>query len=283
MYTVGINTFLFASPFTDQEVMLFPRFREWGFDAVEIVLEAPEHIHPALVKVALEENNLSCCAICAAMGPGRDLRGSFHEQRTALDYLMRVMDCMAELDCHVLAGPLYSSVGRAEAVPGAEKKMQWETVATHLRILSQYAAQRKIILAIEPLNRFETDLINTCEQGLQMIHDVDHPSLKLHLDTFHMNIEEKDQAAAIVKAGAHLAHFHACGSDRGTPGKDHINWPAIVNALKQVNYTGSIAIESFTQDVSIIAKAAAIWRMIERSQEDIAKEGARFLRARLNG
>ena len=78
---------------------------------------------------------------------------------------------------------------------------------------------------MEPLNRFETDFINTCDQGLNMLADVGSPNLlKLHLDTFHMNIEEKNQAAAIRKAGKKLGHFHACGSERGTPGGDHIDW-----------------------------------------------------------
>jgi D-psicose/D-tagatose/L-ribulose 3-epimerase len=134
---------------------------------------------------------------------------------------------------------------------------------------------------MEPLNRFETDFINTCDQALKMINDVKSPALKLHLDTFHMNIEEKDQPAAIRKAGKHLAHFHACGSDRGTPGNDHIDWPGIAKALKAVQYEGDVVIESFTQDVKVIARAAAIWRQIEPSREEIATKGVRFLKRTL--
>jgi D-psicose/D-tagatose/L-ribulose 3-epimerase len=114
-----------------------------------------------------------------------------------------------------------------------------------------------------------------------MIADVNSPALKLHLDTFHMNIEEKDQPAAIRKAGKHLAHFHACGSDRGTPGNDHIDWPGIAKALKAVKYEGDVVIESFTQDVKVIARAAAIWRQIEPSRDEIATKGLRFLRRTL--
>ena len=91
----------------------------------------------------------------------------------------------------------------------------------------RYASDHGRTIALEPVNRFETDFINTCEQGLQMIHDVGSPALKLHLDTFHMNIEEKDPAAAIRKAGGLLGHFHACGCDCGTPGNDHIDWKSI--------------------------------------------------------
>ena len=279
---IGINTFLFTSPFTDKDVALFPIFKSWGFDFVEIALEEASHIDGPFIKVALESNALSCPVICAAMGPGRDLRGSEKHQQTALTYLQEVMDKMVKLDCGILAGPLYSSVGRAEQVNESEYKRQWELVVGHLKQLAIYAQDRNITLAIEPLNRFETDFINTCGQGLQMVRDVDHPSLGLHLDTFHMNIEEKHLGKAILQAGKKLVHFHACGSDRGTPGNDHTDWESIFQAFKKINYKGHMAIESFTGDVKVIAKAAAIWRKIESSNNEIAQKGAAFLHQQIN-
>jgi D-psicose/D-tagatose/L-ribulose 3-epimerase len=131
---------------------------------------------------------------------------------------------------------------------------------------------------MEPLNRFETDFINTCDQALQMVADVGSPALKLHLDTFHMNIEEKNQPKAIRKAGKLLGHFHACGCDRGTPGNDHIDWKGIAAALKAIRYHGDVVIESFTSDVKVIARAACIWRQMEPSQEQIATKGLKFLK-----
>jgi len=103
----------------------------------------------------------------------------------------------------------------------------------------------------------------------------------VHLDTFHMNIEEKDPAAAIRKAGKHLGHFHACGSDRGTPGNDHIDWKSIASALKRVGYQKEVVIESFTPDVLVIAKAASIWREMEPNKNDIAIKGVKFLKKAL--
>jgi D-psicose/D-tagatose/L-ribulose 3-epimerase len=114
-----------------------------------------------------------------------------------------------------------------------------------------------------------------------MARDVGSPALKLHLDTFHMNIEEKNQANAIRKAGKLLGHFHACGSDRGTPGNDHIDWKPIAAALKAVRYKGDVVIESFTTDVKVIARAAAIWRRIEPTRDEIATKGIKFLRRTL--
>ena len=274
----GINTFLFTSPFTDKSISLFPKFKKWGFDTVELPIEDPDHITPSKVKAALDKNGLVCGSICACMGPDRDLRGTAAAQKTGLAYMKRLLDQMVELDCPSLIGPVYSSVGRADAVPDPEKKKQWATAVKNLKQLCQYAEKRGRTICLEPLNRFETDFINTVDQALKMVKDVGSPALKLHLDTFHMNIEEKDQAKAIRKAGKLLGHFHACGSDRGTPGNDHINWPPIVAALKSIRYNGDVVIESFTTDVKVIAKAAAIWRRMEPTRDEIAVKGVKFLR-----
>jgi D-psicose/D-tagatose/L-ribulose 3-epimerase len=230
------------------------------------------------VKRALDKNGLVCGSVCACMGPDRDLRGNAKQQKTGLDYMMKVIDQMVVLDCPSLIGPVYSSVGRADAVPENEQKQQWKTVVKNLKQLCKYAEKRGRQICMEPLNRFETDFINTADQALRMVKDVGSPALKIHLDTFHMNIEEKNQAKAIRKVGKLLGHFHACGTDRGTPGNDSLEWPPIVAALKSVGYKGDVVIESFTTDVKVIAKAAAIWRRMEPTRDEIAVKGLKNLR-----
>jgi len=277
----GINTFLFTSPFTNESTKLFTQFKKWGFETVEIPVEDPSHIDPAHVKAELDKNGLACGSVCACMGPDRDLRGTAEQQQTGLQYMIKLIDQMVTLDSPSLIGPVYSAVGRADAVPEKEYKEQWRTVVKHLKTLTNYAQKRGRQVCLEPLNRFETDFINTCDQGLKMIQDVASPALKLHLDTFHMNIEEKNQAKAIRKAGKALGHFHACGSDRGTPGNDHIDWKSIAAALKAIRYHGDVVIESFTTDVKVIARAAAIWRKMEPTRDEIAVKGLRFLKRTL--
>lgn len=277
----GINTFLFTSPFTNESTRLFKTFRKWGFESIEIPVEDPSHIDPGQVKRELDKHGLVCGSVCACMGPDRDLRGDATQQKTGLEYMMKVLDQMVVLDCPSLIGPVYSAVGRADAVPPEEYKQQWATVVKNLKTLCEYAESRGRQVCLEPLNRFETDFINTCDQALKMIKAVGSKALKLHLDTFHMNIEEKCQADAIRKAGKLLGHFHACGSDRGTPGNDHIDWKPIAKALKDVKYKGDVVIESFTTDVKVIARAAAIWRRIEPTQDEIAVKGLKFLKRTL--
>jgi D-psicose/D-tagatose/L-ribulose 3-epimerase len=277
----GINTFLFTSPFTNESTKLFKQFKQWGFDSVEIAIEDPAHIDPAHVKRELDKNGLVCGSACAVFGPDRDLRGTPKQQKNCLDYMKKVLDQMVVLDTPTVMGPVYSSVGRADAVPRAEYQKQWKTVVKTLKTLAAYAEKRGKQICMEPLNRFETDFINTCEQAVEMVKDVRSPALKLLLDTFHMNIEEKDPAAAIRRAGKLLGHFHACGSDRGTPGNDHIDWKPIAKALKDIGYKGDVVIESFTQDVKMIARATAIWRRMEPTRDEIAVKGLKFLRKTL--
>ncbi len=277
----GINTFLFTSPFTNRSTRLFASFKRWGFTSVEIAVEDPADIDPAFVKRELARHGLVCGSVSACFGPERDLRGTIRQQRAALKYVTSLLDLMTVLDCPTLIGPLYSAVGRADAVPVPERRRQWKIVVKHLQTLARHAGRGGKTICLEPLNRFETDFINTCDQALKMIRDVRSPALKILLDTFHMNIEEKSSAAAIRKAGRHLGHLHACGSDRGTPGNDHIDWPAIARALRDIRYDGDVVIESFTPEVKVIARAAAIWRRIEPTREEIATKGLKFLRRTL--
>jgi len=269
----GLNTFLYASPFTTESVKVFPKLKKWGFETVEIPVESPEHIDPAKVKAAADKAGLAIGTICACMGPGRDLRGSEEDQKTGSDYVHALIDQAVELGCPRVVGPIYSVVGLKGPHTDEEKKRDFELVVKNLGPLARHAQEKGITLCIEPLNRFETDFLNTCDQALRLVKAVKNPAVKIHLDTFHMNIEEKNQADAIRKAGPLLAHFHSCGCDRGTPGGDHIDWKEIVKALKEINYQGDIVIESFTTDVKVIAAAAAIWRKIEPKRDDIAVNG----------
>jgi D-psicose/D-tagatose/L-ribulose 3-epimerase len=274
----GINTFLFTSPFTTRSTKSFAKLRKWGFESLEIAVEDPAHIDAARVKQDLDAIGLVCGSICSCTGGDRDLRGTPRQQKIAMAYFRALLDQAVVLGAKSIIGPLYSAVGRADAVPRNDYKKQWKTVVGHLKTLSKEAENAGVQICIEPLNRFETDFINTCDQVLKLVQDVGSPALRVMLDTFHMNIEEKNPAQAVRKAGKHLGHLHACGCDRGTPGSDHIDWPGIAKALKAIRYDGDIVIESFAMNVKLIAKAAAIWRQIEPTQDSIAINGLKNLR-----
>ena len=269
----GLNTFLYASPFTNASVSMFKKLKKWGFDTVEIAIEDPAHVDPAVLKAAAAKAGIAIGSVCAAMGPGRDFRGSAADQKNAQQYLTAIVDQAAAMGCPRIIGPLYSVVGLIGSHDDQTKAAHFKLVVKNLKQLAKHAEKKGVLLCVEPLNRFETDFLNTCDQGLRLVKAVNSPVVKLHLDTFHMNIEEKHQGAAILKAGKHLGHFHACGTDRGVPGGDSLDWKPIVAALKKVGYKQDVVIESFTTDVKVIARAAAIWRKMEPKRDDIPVKG----------
>jgi D-psicose/D-tagatose/L-ribulose 3-epimerase len=151
-----------------------------------------------------------------------------------------------------------------------------------LRKAARMAGDYGVTLGIEPLNRFETDLVNTAAQAKKLIQDIDDPAARIHLDTFHMNIEEKSIYDAVVLAGKDLVYIDASECDRGTPGSGQVDWASLARGLDEIQYCGDCVIESFTPECESIAAAAAIWRPLAMSQDILAQDGLRFLRGLLS-
>lgn len=275
----GINTLLYAATFTDENTKIFKKFKEIGFDGVEIALEKKGDLDYEMTLNELKENGLKCSSICGLFGPDRDIRGPNKDYITnGILYIKDCIDACTNLECNLFVGPIYSSVGRANLETGAAKKEQWKTAVKNLKEVCKYAEDRGVFIALEPLNRFETDFINTCTQAINLIKDVGSNMLKIHLDTFHMNIEEKSSIQAILDASDLLHHFHASENDRGAPGTGQVHWSEIAGALKDIGYNRYIVIESFTPEVKIIAKAASIWRQTEKDGYVLAEKGLKFLK-----
>ncbi|MBM3708907.1 MAG: sugar phosphate isomerase/epimerase [Actinobacteria bacterium] len=280
----GINTLLYTATFCDDHVEnLFARFAKMGFDGVEIALGKKGDIDYKKTLKAFKNNGLKCASICGLFGEDRDIRGPNKEYiKNCLAYIKDCLEACASLECDLLDGPVYSAVGRASLVSEKEKKIQWDTVVENLGKVCNWAEKLGVFVAIEPLNRFETDFINICSDAVRIIKDVGSKMLKIHLDAFHMNIEEKSSAMAILDAGELLYMFHASENDRGTAGTGQVNWKAIADALRRINYDRWVVIESFTPENKIIAKAASIWRQTEENEFVLSEKGLRFLKGLLS-
>jgi D-psicose/D-tagatose/L-ribulose 3-epimerase len=284
VYGIGANTWIWVSPLTDERLAaLAPRIARWGFDAIELPIESPGDWDPGRTADLLTSLGL-IATTCAVMPPGRDLVTDDPDVVEATtDYLRACVRAAARIGARVVAGPIYAPVGRTWLLDRDSRRATVRRLTDRLRPLAEYAASHDVTLALEPLNRFETSLVNTVEQGLEVVGAVDSPGLGLALDTFHMNIEERDLPIALRAAGRWLAHVQVCANDRGAPGNDHLDWPGIVDALVEVGYAGPLCIESFTAENRTIATAAAIWRPLAPSQDELATAGLAFLRALLTG
>lgn len=275
---IGVNAWVWQSPFDKASCTLIEKAAGMGFDAFTLPVEEPELIDIATVKSVLAEHPLRL-HVSGAYGPDRDLT---HEDPTvrqnSLNYMRQSMEICASLGVKIMAGPAYSAVGKRRKISTEQKQREWDLAVTGLTLAGKMAADYGITLAIEPLNRFETDLINTAAQVKQLIGDIDLPSVKIHLDTFHMNIEEENLYDAIVLAGEDLVYVDVSESHRGTPGKGQVNWVDVAHGLRDIHYRGDCIIESFTPDCITIADAAAIWRPLASSQDALASDGCRFLK-----
>jgi len=275
----GVSTWLWTSPFSTASIAeLFPKIADMGFDVVEIAVEDPALIDVKAVQEALVKYNLKA-NVCGAFGPSRDLTNedpAVHQN--CFDYIAACLDICVALGTDFFGGPMYSAVGKARMVPAEQRKKEWDLAVHNLRIVCDMAAARGLRIALEPLNRFESDLVNTAEDVLRLVKNIQHPAAGIMLDGFHMSIEERDVEQAIVTAGDQLIHLQVSENYRGTPGTGQTPWWAYRRGLEAINYKGTVTIESFTPANQELAGAVCFWHPMAESQDGFATEGLRFLK-----
>ncbi len=280
MAQIGVNAWVWSSPVNTAEFgRLAPIVARMGFDLIEVGIESTSDLDYGRAAAIAKANGLGV-SVCAAMGPDRDLIHSDDSIRdNGMAYVRHCIDAAKTLGAPNVIGPLYSAVGRTWQATDDERKRDVDLLVRQLGALAAYAGDRGVWLGVEPLNRFETSFINLASQAIEVVDRVDHPACGVMLDTFHMNIEERSIGDAIRAAGPRMRHFHACENDRGAPGSGHVPWDEVAQACRDIGFTGPFVIESFTNKVKSIAKAAAIWRTFADSQDALAENGLRHLRA----
>jgi D-psicose/D-tagatose/L-ribulose 3-epimerase len=277
--TYGVSTWLWISPFSTSSIEpLFSKISALGFDVVEIAVEDPDLIDIEAVKKGLEKYNLKA-VICGAFGPTRDLT---HEDpavhQNCFNYIAKCLDFCVAVGNNFFSGPMYSAVGKARLLSPEKRKLEWDLAARNLRTVCEMAAERGLKIALEPLNRFESDLVNNVDDVIRLIDAINHPAAGIMIDGFHMNIEERDIESAIIKAGSKLLHVQVSENYRGTPGTGQTRWDAYRNGLAAAGYKGVVSIESFTTENQELAGAVCFWHPMADSQDQFASEGLKFLK-----
>lgn len=274
---IGANTLIWTAAFGREHLPLLAEIKEHGFDLVEIARFDWIDYPATEIRRELEKLDLGV-SYCTAFGSRE--KSLVHEdaaaRRAGIDFMKQAIDNVTATGGQVLAGPFHSPVGFLPGRRRTDDEWKWEIEA--LAELGDHAKKVDVVLAVEPLNRFETYFLNTAADGARLCAEVNHPNVGLLYDTFHAHIEEKDQAAAIRTAGRHIRHFHSCENDRGTPGSGQVDWPAVFPALREIGYDGALVIESFGYAIKELAAAACIWRDLAASPSEIAWDGIGFLR-----
>ncbi len=273
----GVSTFLWASPFTSDSFDLVYKIKEMGFDIIEVAVEKKELINWVRLKEIVQETGLQV-TISGAFGLERDISSSDPNIRSkGLKYITDCIEIAQNMGSPIFGGPVYSAVGKTRFISDEQKKRERGWCIENLIKVSKIAGDRGIIVGVEPLNRFETDMVNTADQAVSLVKEVDHPNIKVQLDTFHCNIEEKNIPDTIRKVGKDLlCHIQGNESDRGTPGTGNVDWIGIKDALTDIGYDKAIVIETFGEVSEEIARAASIWRPLANSSDELAIEGLQF-------
>lgn len=281
---VGIISMQFIRPFTGDDLHYFQAAAKLGFDFVELLVPEPEdNLEIGSVNRAAQDAGITL-VLAARVNQQRSVASdNTEEQIGGMDYLKRCVEVAVQLDCTIVGGPLYGEpmvfAGRPP-VPRNDDDIarRAERTVSAFRKVAPFAQSAGVTLAVEALNRFETDILSTTRQACEVVDAVDNPSFKLMLDTFHMNMEERSIPDAIRMAGDRIAHFQANENHRGHPGTGHIDWTAVMRALAQVQYTGPISLEPFRRADDRVALPIAHWRPPHENEDDKLRAGLGVIR-----
>jgi D-psicose/D-tagatose/L-ribulose 3-epimerase len=250
-----------------------------GFDVIEVLVTSAEpHFDTNQVRKRIRDAGLQC-SVSASLRPEHDLSSADKEVRDCgISFLNSVVGTAEAIGAKIVAGPLYAKIGRLQFLSAAARAQERDRSAAALREVAKTAQARGVDLAVEVLNRFESDFLNVAEDAVPFVESIGNPVVGIHLDTFHMSIEEKDVGAAIRRAGTDLKHMHMSENDRGAPGDGQVRWNEVREALQEVDYKGFLVIEAFNPSVPDLAQFVRIWRPVAASQDALASDGLRFLR-----
>ncbi len=245
-----------------------------GMDFLEIALLDPASTDAALGRRLLDEAELP--AVCS-LGLPEDVWAS-HNPEGAVEFLTLALNKAAGLGAEALTGVVYGGIGERSGKPPTDAELS--NVARALDAAAQVAKKLGLQFGLEPVNRYETHLINTAAQGVAMIERIGAENMFLHLDTYHMNIEERGAGNGILAGRHHLRYVHLSESDRGTPGQGTCDWDEIFATLAAIGFEGGLAMESFINMPPEIAYGLSVWRPVAESAEQVVSEGLPFLKGK---
>ena len=271
----GAHAFIWAGEWTPEGAQrVIGGAAEAGLDFVEIPLLRPESMDVTATRALLDRYGIGCT--CSLGLPRAAHLPSAPEK--AESFLKSAVDVAAGLEAPVLCGVLYAHLGTLTGRPPEEREL--EDVARVLKNVARYASERGVSLGVEAVNRYETYLINLAGQADAMLDRVGEPNVFVHLDTYHMNIEEKGFYEPIVVTGERMQYIHLSESDRGTPGTGNVHWDEVFRGLKAIDYDGYLVMESFAAINEDLAGATALWRDVVGDPETLIRDGLGFLRGK---
>ena len=272
----GINLYLWTDEMTDALLPVLESLKGMGYDGVEVPIFDLDQSRWKRWAERLDDLGLERTANTVIAPEHNPVSEDPAVRKAAFEHMQRVVDACAAAGSSILCGPHQVALGVFTGRGATDE--EWKRSVEHLRKVSEYAEGARVVLAEEVVNRFEIYHINVLDQAISLVDQVGHPNCRIHLDTFHAHIEEKDPAAAIRRAGQRIAHVHVSENDRGVPGSGSVAWDATFDALRDVGYDGWLTVEAFGNFLPNLAAATKIWRPLFESEEQLAAEALAFLK-----
>jgi D-psicose/D-tagatose/L-ribulose 3-epimerase len=270
----GAHAFIWAGEWTREGAeRVISGAADAGLDFVEIPLLDPGSIDVEHTRSLLDRYGLGCSC---SLGLPLEVHLPSNPEG-ARRFLDGAVETTAALGSPILTGCLYTHVGTLTGKPPEPAEI--ELVVRVLKNTARRAAEYGVELGIEAINRYETYLLNLASQAGELLDRIDEPNVFVHLDTYHMNIEEKGFYEPIVSLGSRLGYIHLSESDRGTPGTANVHWDEVFRGLKDIDYGGALAMESFAAVNEALIGATALWRDVVGDPDALVRDGLAFLRA----
>ena len=277
---IGMNLLLWTGHVAEGHAPVLRDLKATGFDGVEVpVFDVSDAGHYRRLGEILDDIGLERTVVAIIPDEAHSpISPDAAHRQGALDHLRRVIDCSAELGGQVLAGPWFQPLGLFTGEKPTETEL--EHCAEIHRQIVPLAYDAGLLCGLEPLNRFEAHLLNTCEQAIAYAERVAEEGFGILYDTFHANIEEKDPIDALraLHGSGALSHIHISENDRGTPGRGHAKIRETITALRQLGYDGWLTIEAFGRGVPELAAATRVWRDFFPDPSQVYTEGYQLIR-----
>ncbi len=277
---IGMNMLLWGIQITPEHIPVFEGLATAGYDGVEIPVVGQSEEDLKTMASACDDLGLERTAVAFV---GEDVNPISHLPATraaAVDSLKKGIDDAKLIGADIIVGGIYQAHKYFTGAGPTEDEWNWS--ADYLRACGEYGQQVGVRLGLEFLNRFEVFLINTSADCKRMVEQVGLDNVGVHYDTHHSNIEEPDPRQALHGCAGVLNHIHLSESHRGTLGTGQVDWAANFAALKEINYSGWLVIESFGTSDPDLAAAANVWRNAFTSEEEVYGRGIEFIRGHLS-
>jgi D-psicose/D-tagatose/L-ribulose 3-epimerase len=271
---IGMHTSLWTAEWTREAAELaVSEAAEHGLEVLEIALLNPSAIDAPHSRKLFEKHGIAPSgSLCLPLDQTAALAPEKAER-----FLMAALDKGHELGCKILGGVTYSALGWKSGLPPSES--EYANIVKALKPVAKKARTLGMVIGLEPCNRYETHLLNTAEQSVKLIERIDEPNLTIHLDTYHMNIEEKGIGHGFHVAAGRTSYVHISESDRGVPGTGTIDWDEAFRALAATDFKGDLVIECFVTLPPEIAAALCVWRAVAKDRHEVLAKGVPYIRS----